>query len=47
MSEFQISILFFAKSKEIVGSSNVMMTVNKSKLTGEEVLETIVKTYPK
>lgn len=47
MSEFQISILFFAKSKEIVGASKAMMTLDKSEFTGQEVLEIIIKSYPK
>jgi len=44
--EVQIRVLFFAKSRELTGLTESCMQVQSGRLSGEELLNFIIKSFP-
>ena len=44
---FQIRVKCFAKSRDLVGTSEILIQVDKLELTADEFLDLLIKKYPK
>ena len=42
-----IKVLFFAKSRDLSGCSSVMLDLENESITGSDLVEMIIKKYPR
>jgi len=47
MNQVKVNVLFFAKSRELTGTSRATITLEQDQLTGEQLLEYLIGTFPK
>ena len=47
MSQIEVNIIFFAKSRELVGLNTVVLKLDTDTLTGDQLLATLINTFPK
>jgi len=47
MSSVKVRLIFFAKSRDLTGLKKAELELDESSVTGTQLLEVIVQSYPK
>ena len=47
MNHIEVNIIFFAKSRELVGLNTTVLKLDTDTLTGDQLLSSIINKFPK